>query len=321
MGDPRRAVAVTGATGFIGRALCRRLLTAGRPVVALTRGPDPQGLPDGVEVRPIGDLADAPAAPDALEGVDAVVHLAARVHVMRPTPADADAFHRVNVTATERLAEAAAARGLRRMVFVSTAKVHGEGGADTVYTADDPLTPEDAYGRSKATAETALRGVESRTGLPVTILRPPLVYGPGVRANAAALARLCDTPWPLPFGAVRNARSLIALDTLADAIAVALDAPAAAGRSYLVRDGEDVSTAELIRRIRRLQGRPARLVPVPPGVLTLGLRVLGKGGVADRLFGSFRIDDAPIRRDLGWTPPLTLDEGLARMLAGEPPSS
>lgn len=310
-------VAVTGATGFVGRALCRRLLDDGLRVVALVRA-EPAAVPPGVETRVVGDLAAVKDFAPYLQDVDAVAHLAARVHVMNPTPADAALFQAVNVTATRRLAEGAADAGVGPLLFLSSIKVNGEG-RDTPYTADDPPAPADPYGRSKAEAEAVLAEVARQKGLAVTIIRPPVVYGPGVKANVAALARLCDSALPLPFGATRNARSLIALDNLVDAVARALMAPQAAGKTYLVRDGEDLSTGELIRRIRGAQGRPARLVPVPQGLMTAGLRLIGRGGLVDRLFGSLTVDDSAIRRDLGWTPPLTVDQGLAAMLKTDGP--
>lgn len=310
-----RTAAVTGATGFVGRAVCARLLKGGWRVVALVRSAGAEA-PPGTEPRIVGDLAETAASlGPALAGVDAVVHLAARVHVMRPTPADEAAFHAVNVTATRALAEAAAAAGVSRFLFMSSIKVNGEGGPNS-YAEADPPAPADAYGRSKAAAEEALGAVAAETGLGLTILRPPVVYGPGVGANVAALQRLCATGLPLPFGATDNARSLIAVENLADTVAACLERPEAAGKTYLVRDGEDLSTGDLVRLIRRAQGRPARLVPVPPGLLRAGLRLLGKGPLADRLLGSLRIDDGAIRRDLGWTPPLAPAEGLRRMVRG-----
>jgi len=309
-------VAVTGATGFVGQAVCRRLQAAGWRVVALTQRSG-AAVPEGVEVCAIGDLAAVADFAPVLAGMDAVVHLAAKVHVMAPTPEDAAAFHAVNVEATRRLAAGAAAAGVKRLLFLSSIKVNGETTAPgRPFRAEDAPHPQDDYGRSKAEAEAALREVAARTPLEVTVIRPPVVYGPGVKANIAALARLCDTPLPLPFGATRNARSMIAVDNLADAVAVALAAPAAAGKTYLVRDGEDLSTAELIRRMRRVQGRPARLVPVPPELMEWGLKLSGRGTLVPRLLGSLTVDDGPLRRDLGWTPPLTVAEGLRRMGQG-----
>lgn len=314
MSHTSRTITVTGATGFVGRALCARLLRDEWRVVALIRSCATE-LPDGVEARPVGDLSAVQDFTPHLTGSAAVIHLAAKVHVMRPTPEDEAAFQAVNVTATRRLAEGAATAGVGRLVFASSIKVNGDASTNgRPFRADDRPAPTDAYGRSKAEAEAELWDVAARTGLEVAIIRPPVVYGPGVKANVAALARLCNTPLPLPFGATRNARSLIAVDNLADALAVAASAPAAAGKTFLVRDGEDVSTGELVRRIRHLQGRPPRLLPVPQGMMTLALHLFGQDGLASRLFGSLTVDDTPIRRELNWKPPLTLEEGLARML-------
>lgn len=314
MGGNGRTVAVTGATGFVGQALCDRLVRDGWHVIALTRTKS-AALPPQVEVRAVGDLAAVEDFAPFVSGADTVVHLAAKVHVMAPTAEDTAAFQAVNVDTSRRLAEGAARAGVRRLLFVSSIKVNGESTPPaSPFTADDPPHPGDDYGRSKAAAEAALRSVSAQTGLEVTILRPPVVYGPGVKANVAALARLCASPIPLPFGATRNARSLIAVDNLVDAILSALVSPRAAGRTFLVRDGEDVSTGELVRRIRRAQGRPARLLPVPQGLMTTALHLLGRRKLADRLFGSLTVDDTPTREILDWTPPLTLDQGLAHML-------
>lgn len=314
MSHTSRTITVTGATGFVGRALCARLLRDEWRVVALIRSCATE-LPDGVEARPVGDLSAVQDFTPHLTGSAAVIHLAAKVHVMRPTPEDEAAFQAVNVTATRRLGRR---RGDRWCGTAGVRKLH-QGQRRCVnkrrpFRADDRPAPTDAYGRSKAEAEAELWDVAARTGLEVAIIRPPVVYGPGVKANVAALARLCNTPLPLPFGATRNARSLIAVDNLADALAVAASAPAAAGKTFLVRDGEDVSTGELVRRIRHLQGRPPRLLPVPQGMMTLALHLFGQDGLASRLFGSLTVDDTPIRRELNWKPPLTLEEGLARML-------
>jgi nucleoside-diphosphate-sugar epimerase len=276
MGGNGRTVAVTGATGFVGQALCDRLVRDGWHVIALTRTKS-AALPPQVEVRAVGDLAAVEDFAPFVSGADMVVHLAAKVHVMAPTAEDTAAFQAVNVDTSRRLAEGAARAGARRLLFVSSIKVNGESTPPaSPFTADASPHPGDDYGRSKAAAEAALRSVSAQTGLEVTILRPPVVYGPGVKANVAALARLCASPIPLPFGAARNARSLIAVDNLVDAILSALVSPRAAGRTFLVRDGEDVSTGELVRRIRRAQGRPARLLPVPQGLMTTALHLLGR---------------------------------------------
>jgi len=307
-------VLVTGAAGFVGRALCPALAAAGHEVIAGVR--EGTAPPGAHAHRTLGDLAGERPLDAAVAGIDAVVHLAARAHVMRETAADPLVlYRRANVDGTRRLAEAAARAGVSRFVLMSSIKVNGERTAIRPFTEDDPPAPADAYGISKREAEETLAAVASKTGLSAIALRVPLVYGPGVRANFLELLRLCDSAWPLPFGGIAgNRRSLIHLANLTDAIAVALVHPSADG-VYLVSDGEDLSTAALIRRLRAALGRPARLVPVPARLLDTLFRLLGKGALADRLCGSLAVDTGRIARDLGWRPPCTVDEGLAATVA------
>jgi nucleoside-diphosphate-sugar epimerase len=312
-------VLVTGAAGFVGRAVCARLARDGFEVRAALRRPaeDPvSGVFDSVVTGPLEDCTRLAAA---LDGVGAVVHLAARAHVMDDRNADPMAAYRAaNVAATMRLADAAREAGVARFVMMSSIKVNGESTPpDRPFTEDDPPAPEDAYGITKMEAEGVLRAAASAPGsrLEPVILRAPLVYGPGVRANMRALVALCDSPWPLPFGAVANRRSLLGRANLADAIARALNHPAASGETFLLSDGEDVSTADLIRRLRAALGRKGRLVPVPPFLMRAGLAMVGKGAAADRLFGSLAVDSSRIRALLGWTPPQSLNEGLAALAA------
>jgi nucleoside-diphosphate-sugar epimerase len=245
-----------------------------------------------------------------LIGVDIVVHLAARVHVMRDSATDPLAeFRRVNVAGTERLALAAATAGVRRFVFLSSVKVNGEKGG---YNESDPPAPQDAYGISKHEAELGLRVIAAETGMEVVIIRPPLVYGPGVKANFHVLLWAVARGVPLPLGAIHNRRSLVALDNLVDIIVTCIDHPAAANQTFLVSDGEDLSTTELIRHLARAMGRPARLIPVPASVLMAGATLLGKREVAARLCGSLQVDITKARELLGWLPPITMDEGLRR---------
>lgn len=308
-------VLVTGANGFVGRATGAALVAAGHDATGAVRRS--ATLPAGVAAAQAPDLGpDADWRP-LLAGMEVVIHAAARVHQVTETATDPEAaFRAVNVEGTRVLAEQAAAAGVRRLVFVSSVKVLGDGRADgradgQPYTDSDAPAPTDAYSRSKAEAEAALRTVAARTGLEVVILRPPLVHGPGVGANFGALVRLVARGLPLPFGAINNRRSLVGVDNLADALRFAAETPQATGCTLLVRDGEDVSTPELIRRLARAMGRPARLVPVPPGLLRAGLGLIGRRAMADRLLGSLTVDDAGLR-GLGWVPPLSLDAGLAR---------
>jgi nucleoside-diphosphate-sugar epimerase len=293
-------ILVTGSDGFVGAALCKALAAEG-PVIAATR-------------VTLGDLgADAPPE-ELFRGIDAVVHLAARAHVMRDRADDPlAAFRRVNVEGTRRLIDAAARAGVRRLVYLSSVKVHGEASPGRAFTEDDPPRPGDAYAISKFEAESIVAAAGTR--LQTVILRAPLVYGPGVRANFLQLIRLCDTAVPLPFGAVNNRRSLIFLGNLVDALQRAVAAPAAAGRIYLVRDAEDLSTPDLIRRIRRTLGRPAGLFPFPPVLLRAAAAVTGQRAAAERLLGTLTVDDGRIRRELSWQPPVGVDTGLAATMA------
>lgn len=307
-------VLVTGAGGFVGRALCPALAAAGHEVIAGVREGAP---PPGAHAhRTLGDLAEERPLDAAMAGTDAVVHLAARVHMMRETAADPlPLYRRVNVDGTRRLVEAAARAGVRRFVLLSSIKVNGERTTTRAFAETDTPAPADAYGISKQEAEEMLAALAARAGLAGVVIRTPLVYGPGVRANFLSLLRLCDSPWPLPFGGVRaNRRSLIGLDNLVDAIAITVAHPAANG-IYLVRDGEDLSTAALIRRLRNALNRPVRLLPVPAALMEASLRALGRGALADRLCGSLAIDSGRIARDLGWQPPRTVDEELAATVA------
>ncbi|MGE5478754.1 MAG: NAD-dependent epimerase/dehydratase family protein [Bacteroidales bacterium] len=306
-------VLVTGASGFVGAAMCRRLLAGGHKVVAAVRRDD-AFLPLEVEARRVAELGPATDWRPALAGCDAVIHLAARAHVMKDRAADPLAlFRRVNVDGTLRLAEQAVAAGIGRFVFVSSIKVNGEATPpDRPFHGDDAPAPQDAYGLSKAEAEAGLAGLATRTGLSLAVLRPPLVHGPGVKGNLAALLKGLALGMPLPLGAIRNRRSLVGVGNLADALAFLVERDVQ-GR-FLVRDDEDVSTPELIRRLAAHLGRPACLLPVPPALLRLAGRLTGKAAAVERLTGSLVVDDAPLRA-LGWVAPFTLDQGLAAMAA------
>lgn len=308
-----RTVLVTGATGFVGRALIDRLIAdGGRPVRAAVRAPGAT-MPDGVSVVVVGGIDDHTDWSAAVEGVDTVIHTAARVHVMQERAADPlAAFRVVNVDGTLRLARAAAAAGVRRFVFVSSIKVNGEETPPgRPYAADDPPTPVDPYGVSKLEAERGLEEIGRSTSMEIAIVRPVLVYGPGVRANFRAMMRLVQRGIPLPLGTVHNRRSLVALHNLVDLLVVCVDHPAAANQAFLVSDGEDVSTTELIRRIAKAMGRSPRLFAMPSMVLQLGARLLGQATVAQRLCGSLQVDIEKTRRLLGWRPPVDIDTALA----------
>lgn len=305
-------ILVTGADGFVGRAVCLALADENHAVIAGSR----QGgaVAGATELRPMGELADAtPTDYDRWVGdVDAIVHLAARAHVMDDRAADPlAAFRRINVDATRLLADAARRAGIRRLLFLSSAKVNGEATMDTPFTEEDPPGPDDSYGQSKWEAERILRDSATDGPLETVILRPPLVYGPGVRANFLSLLKLCDTGLPLPFGGLtKNRRSLIYVKNLALAICHTIDHPAAGGKTYLVSDGPAVSTADLVGTIRMALGRPARLIHLPPTVCRGILTCAGKGAAADRLIGSLVVDDSRIRQELDWQPPFSFQAGM-----------
>lgn len=306
-------ILVSGANGFVGSALTRRLRRCGNDVVGAVRHAGGDG-----EVA-IGNLNAHTDWLSALQGVDQVVHLAARVHVMHEQSVDPLAeFRSVNVDGTLNLAQQAALAGVKRFIFVSSIKVNGEytrQGAP--FTAADTPAPSDPYGISKYEAEQALKGVAARTRMEIVIIRPPLVYGPGVKANFAALMRWVARGWPLPLGAVNtNQRSLVALDNLVDLIMTCMVHPAAAQQTFLVSDGEDLSTAELVRRIGRAQGVSARLLPIPLWLLRSAAALLRKSGAYQRLCGSLQLDIAKTRRMLDWMPPVSVDEGLRRVVKG-----
>ena len=312
-------ILVTGATGFVGRAVVQRLLAedhSRRLVVALRR--NGQRWPERVLARVTGELEPATDWSIALVGVSAVVHCAARVHVMADTAANPlEEFRRVNVQGTLNLARQAAAAGVRRFVFISSVKVNGEATQPGYpFKADDAAAPLDAYGISKMEAEQGLRELAAITEMEVVIIRPPLVYGPGVKANFAVMMRWLQRGLPLPLGAIHNQRSLVALDNLVDLIVTCLKHPAAASQTFLVSDGEDVSTTQLLRRMGQAMNRPARLIPVPVSLLKGAAALVGKQDMAQRLCGSLQVDIQKTRQLLAWCPPLTLDQGLKKAAQG-----
>jgi len=304
-------ILVTGANGFVGRALCRQLLAEGQAVRGAVRTDAPQpGMSPGMAFVTVGDVNQSTEWTDALAGRDVVVHLAARVHVMVEKASDPLAvFREVNVSGTERLARQAAASHVRRFVFISTLKVHGETSANPL-TEDDEALPGDSYSVSKWEAELALRRVAAETGMEVVVIRPPLVYGPQVRANFLYLLKLVDSGIPLPFGAVRNRRSFIYLGNLVDAVTVAASHPRASGQSFLVSDGHDVSTGQLITDIASAMGKPLRLWSVPTGFLRFFGKLCGRQDEVARLTGSLTVDCSGIKDRLGWRPPYSMMHGL-----------
>ena len=306
-------VLVTGASGFIGRALTARLLVSGRFAVRASVRRPSSLLPDGIEQVVTGDLGPDTNWQAALSGADTVVHLAARAHVLRENTSDPLAeFRMVNVEATRNLARQACAGTVRRFVFVSSIGVNGNSTTGAPFSERDAPLPQEAYAVSKREAEQAVRALPDGSGMETVVIRPPLVYGPGAPGNFRRLCRLVQRAPLLPFGAVHNRRSLIALDNLVDFIVTCMEHPSAANETFLVSDGEDLSTAELVRRLARAMGRPSRLIPIPPAVLMAGATLFGRREMAQRLVGSLQVDISKARRILGWVPPVSIDEGLRR---------
>lgn len=305
-------VLITGATGFVGKVLSRRMTDEGWRVRAtLLPGEDASCLPDACEPVAIEPLGPATPLHHALDGVDAIVHLAARVHVMRETAADPlREFRLVNTEGTANLARQAAVAGVKRFVFMSTIGVNGDNSGAAAYTEHDTPAPHNDYSVSKLEAEIALHEVASAGGMEVVCVRAPLVYGPGNPGNFLTLLKIVDRGLPLPFALVRNRRSFLYVENLVEALALCAVHPAAVGKTYLLSDGKDLSTPELIGRIAASMGRTGRLLPVPASVLLLAGNIAGKGAAVNRLLGSLTVDSSAIRRELGWVPPVTVEAGL-----------
>jgi len=306
-----KKVFLTGASGFVGRAVLRRLQADDREVVAAVRRNSIE-LPASVQTVPFVSFEQENTWNGVLSECDVVVHSAARVHVMNDTESDPlAAFRKVNVEGTLALARQAISAGVKRFVFISSIKVNGEGTSPgKPYKADDVAMPQDPYGVSKMEAEVALRKLALESGLEVVIIRPVLVYGPGVKANFLNMMRWLDRGVPLPFGAIDNRRSLVALENLVDLIVTCIDHPAAANQTFLVSDGEDLSTTGLLRRMALALGKSARLLPVPAWFLSAGARSLGKGALSQRLCGSLQVDIGKTCELLDWQPPVKVDAAL-----------
>ena len=308
-------ILVTGANGFVGRALCSEALARGAAVRGVTRALS--DLPTGVDNVVVGSINGSTDWLDVLADCEVVVHLAARVHVMQEATADPlEEFRRVNVQGTLNLARQAAAAGVRRFVFVSSIGVNGAETFKKPFVDHDQAAPHSPYAVSKHETELGLQALASETGMEAVIIRPPLVYGPNAPGNFGSLMRWLQRGVPLPLGAIHNQRSLVALDNLVDLFVTCLTHPAAANQTFLVSDGEDVSTTELLHRMGHAMGKPARLLPVPASWLKLAATLVGKKDMAQRLCGSLQVDIEKTRRLLGWTPPLTLDQGLKKAAEG-----
>lgn len=305
-------VLVTGSSGFVGSCLVETLTGQDNlQINALVRSM-PVSRNVSVTYYPLGDFSQITAEHESLQAVQVVIHLASRVHVMNDVEVDPlAAFRAVNVEHTLKLARSAAIAGARRFIFISSVKVNGEGTVlGRPYRETDTPKPADFYGISKREAEDGLRLIASETGMEVVIIRPVLVYGPGVKANFANMMRWLQKGVPLPFGAIHNQRSLVALENLVDLILTCVDHPAAADQTFLVSDGDDVSTTQLLRKLAAALDSPARLLPVPERLLLAGAALLGKKALSQRLCGSLQVDISKAQSLLGWHPVLTLDQAL-----------
>ena len=310
------SVLITGGQGLVGKALVTRVLMQGLALRVSTRKKN-TSTDLRIEYIQTTDLSAKTDWLSAVHAIDTVVHCAARVHVMQDTEPDPlTAFLTVNLDGTLNLARQAAAAGVKRFVFISSVKVNGESTQPgRAFTEADIPNPQDAYGQSKHEAEQGLRKLAADTSMEVVIIRPPLVYGPGVKANFAALMRAVHRGWPLPLGAVHNQRSMVALDNLVDFIVTCISHPQAANQTFLVSDGQDLCTTELVLGMAQVAGVSARLLPVPVWALKAGASFLGKGDAVQRLCGNLQVDISKARTLLSWVPPVSVEEGLRRAVA------
>ena len=303
-------VLVTGASGFVGSALCAHLVAEGHAVRGAVRNTQGKPLP-GVEYQIVSDMSIGANWREVLTDINVVVHCAARVHVMKEASVDPlAAFREVNVKGTACLAEQAVDRGAKRFIYISSIKVNGEVTGGHPFKADDTPAPEDPYGISKWEAEQVLQSIADKTELGVVIIRPPLVYGPGVRANFLRLMQGIMSGVPLPLGAIDNRRSIVALDNLVDLIEDCLNNPQAINQTFLVSDGDDLSTKAMFQRTAVALGRSVRLIPVPVSLLWTMARLFGKSDFAQRLCGSLQVDISKTQDRLSWSPPISVDEAL-----------
>jgi nucleoside-diphosphate-sugar epimerase len=305
-----RSILVTGANGFVGRAVCAQLSSSGFSISALTRAPTL--FDSSIRNAVISDLGNEHELVHAMNGVDTVIHLAARVHVMTENVTDSlSAYRAINVDMTLTLARQAAVAGVRRFIYMSSVKVNGECTEDgQPFTPDDIPKPEDPYGISKMEAEQALLALSKETGLEVVIIRPPLVYGPGVGANFLAMMRWVSRQLPLPLGAIHNRRSMVALSNLVDFISTCINHPNAIGQIFLISDDQDVSVTELLKKLAHALKVRSFLLPVPVIVIKCVAAALGRGAVAQRLCDNLQVDISKSKKMLDWAPPMSLDQGL-----------
>lgn len=305
-----KTLLLTGITGFVGTALTRHLYQQGHTLIVVVRSFN-DSLTNSIQQIQIDDLLPNTDWGTAFNDVDTIIHLAARVHVMRDTAANPlNEFRRTNTAATLNLAQQAAAAGVHRFIYLSSIKVNGEHTTNKPFTPKSTTIPTDPYGLSKYEAEQGLMEIAQRTAMEVVIIRPPLVYGEGVKGNFAQLMNWLHKGIPLPLGAIHNQRSLVALPNLIDLITTCIDHPAAANQAFLVSDGKDLSTTGLLKHLAQALDKPARLLPVPQTCLETGLNLLGKQAIAQRLCGNLQIDIRHTCETLNWEPPVSVDDAL-----------
>lgn len=306
-------ILLTGATGFVGSRIAKQLV-AKQDIILTTAIRRSNDIPASHLFEVQGVVSDNVNWSTVLTNQSVIIHAAARTHIMKDVVSDPwGEFRRVNVDGTLNLARMAAEANVTRFIFISSIKVNGEQTSfGQVFKADDTASPEDAYGFSKWEAERGLQEIAAETGMEVVIIRSPLVYGRDVKGNFASMIKLVEKGIPLPFGAVYNKRSLVALDNLVDLIITCVDHPAAANQVFLAGDGQDLSTTELLRSLAKAAGKPSRLIPIPSSLLMLAATLIGQTAVAQRLLGSLQLDISKARNLLGWEPPISIEEGLRR---------
>ena len=320
-----KKILVTGAKGFIGQSLCLELAKSNRSIIGAVRSLEKLSLMDKIRYISVGDIGSQTNWSDTLLGSDCIIHCAGKTHVMRKN-IQLEAYLPVNVNGTRRLAQQAAEAGVKRLIFLSSIKVNGESTDNVlndvnknnnIFTHNDLPNPDDPYAISKFEAEKVLWEISAKTGLEIVVVRLPLVYGHGAKGNLIRLIKLINYGVPLPFGAVNNKRSLIGIDNLIDVLIQCIDHPDASGKTFLVSDGENLSTPDLINYTASSMGRSARLFPFPTSLLKFFGLVLGKQSEIERLLGSLQIDSSHTRKILNWTPPVSVEEGIRRMVKGK----
>ena len=307
-------VLVTGATGFVGRYLIPELVSAAYEVVICIRQVPIKPFPPKVKTYVVSDIGPDTDWTGVLDKIDAIIHLAGHAHVLdEKLKKEQTIYNRINTAGTEKLAKAAARSGVKKFIFLSTVKVMGEETKETPFSETMPPNPIGAYGKSKLAAENAMLHIAKETGLETVILRLPLLYGPGVKANMLNLLKLCYLNVPLPLAGIKNQRSLLFVGNLTDAIIKCLESKIANGQTFFVRDGEDLSTSMLIRIVTKAFKKPIRLFAVPNSLIRLFGRILGKDSTVDRLLSNLQVNDDKIRSELGWKPPFKMLQGIEVM--------